>query len=49
MSNPFDAKTVACPSCQTPAGQQCPQGPNHIERGRLARWIKMGLIEADAA
>jgi len=37
-----DTKSIPCPVCDAPAGEQCPQGPNHIERGREARWERMG-------
>lgn len=41
------AKNVACPVCFQPAGKPClyQGGAFHLERGRAARWLEMGMAE----
>lgn len=39
---PFKTTDVQCPICHAPQDEPCFQGPNHVERGRLARWEYMG-------
>jgi hypothetical protein len=38
-----DTQSIPCPVCNAPAGEPCPQGPNHVERGRQARWERMDI------
>lgn len=42
------ALDVTCPTCSAPSDVRCfdEQGqpiPPHVERGRMARWTKMGV------
>lgn len=45
----YNAKEVDCQVCGAKAGERCFSaeailGPNHIERARKARWIKMSWL-----
>lgn len=41
------AKDVECPKCKAPAGLPCSEKGSivapHVERGRSARWVAMGI------
>lgn len=44
------AKDVTCPVCLAECGERCwdaptslQEGPYHVERGRMARWVEMGV------
>jgi hypothetical protein len=45
----FKSIDIRCPVCGAPEGKRCPQGPNHVERGRIQRWQEMGFLPSNDA